>query len=141
MPVRKELVFTTVHDNQPEALIVVYEGDEKVVEKNHMLGYFKISGIPPAPKGTPEITICMDIDASNVLRVLAGVVMPGGQTPVSPFMKVRMPTVDDGHGWCGEALLRTYQTNWLLLPQVHLVMWWLGLLLVRHFVYDKICVA
>ncbi|KAL1803914.1 hypothetical protein ACET3Z_032561 [Daucus carota] len=111
MPVRKELVFTTVHDNQPEALIVVYEGDEKVVEKNHMLGYFKITGIPPAPKGNPEITVCMDIDASNVLRVLAGVIMPGAQTPVNPFMEVRMPTVDDGHGWCGEALLRTYQTN------------------------------
>ena len=50
----------------------------------------------------------MDIDASNVLRVFAGVAMPGTQNPVAPFMEVRMPTVDDGQGWCTEALHRTY---------------------------------
>lgn len=108
MPARKDLTFTTVRDNQPEVLITVYEGDEKAVEKNHLLGYFKITGIPPAPKGVPEINVCMDIDASNVLRVLAGVVMPGAQRPANPFMEVRMPTVDDGHGWCAEALLKKY---------------------------------
>ncbi|XP_059632511.1 heat shock 70 kDa protein 8 [Cornus florida] len=108
MPARKELTFTTVQDNQAEALIVVYEGDEESVEKNHLLGYFKIRGIPSAPKGVPAISMCMDIDASNVLRVLAGVIMPGTQHPVTPSMEVRMPTVDDGHGWCAEALLRTY---------------------------------
>ncbi|CDO99049.1 unnamed protein product [Coffea canephora] len=108
MPARRELIFTTVHDNQTEALIIVYEGDETVEETNHLLGYFKITGIPPAPKGIPEINVCMDIDASNVLRVFAGVIMPGAQHPAAPFMEVRMPTVDDGHGWCAEALHRTY---------------------------------
>ncbi|KAK6130294.1 hypothetical protein DH2020_035966 [Rehmannia glutinosa] len=108
MPVRRDVIFTTVHDNQAEALIIVYEGNEKTVEDNHLLGYFKITGIPPAPKGVPEINICLDIDASNVLRVFAGVIMPGGQNPASPVMEVRMPTVDDGHGWCSEALNRTY---------------------------------
>ncbi|XP_021732896.1 heat shock 70 kDa protein 8-like [Chenopodium quinoa] len=109
VPARKDLVFTTVHDNQTEALIVVYEGDdEEKIQKNHLLGYFKISGIPPLPKGTPEINVCMDIDASNILRVLAGVVIPGNQQPVAPIMEVRMPTIDDGHGWCAEALNRTY---------------------------------
>lgn len=108
MPARRELIFTTVHDNQTEALIIVYEGDEKVVEKNYLLGYFKITGIPPSSKGVPEISVCMDIDASNVLRVYAGVIMPGAQHPAAPFMEVRMPTVDDGHGWCAEALHRTY---------------------------------
>ncbi|XP_027116276.2 heat shock 70 kDa protein 8-like [Coffea arabica] len=108
MPARRELIFTTVHDNQTEALIIVYEGDESVEETNHLLGYFKITGIPPAPKGIPEINVCMDIDASNVLRVFAGVIMPGAQHPAAPFMEVRMPTVDDGHGWCAEALHRTY---------------------------------
>jgi heat shock protein 4 len=111
MPARKELVFTTVHDNQTEALIVVYEGEEKNVEENHLLGYFKIIGIPPAPRGVPEINVCMDIDASNVLRVLAGVVLPGSQHPAIPFMELRMPTVDDGHGWCAEALNRTYGSS------------------------------
>ncbi|KAF8041005.1 hypothetical protein BT93_B3046 [Corymbia citriodora subsp. variegata] len=108
MPARKELAFTTVHDNQTEALIVVYEGEGQKVEENHLLGYFKIVGIPPAPKGVPEINVCMDIDASNVLRVLAGVALPGAQHPAVPVMEVRMPTVDDGHGWCAEALNRTY---------------------------------
>lgn len=108
MPARKELVFTTVHDNQTEALIVVYEGEGKTVEDNHLLGYFKLTGIPPAPKGVPEINVCMDIDASNVLRVFAGVVLPGSKNLPIPFMEVRMPTVDDGHGWCAEALQRTY---------------------------------
>ncbi|XWS53991.1 hypothetical protein CRYUN_Cryun10bG0049300 [Craigia yunnanensis] len=108
MPARKELIFTTVHDNQTEVLIVVYEGEAEKAEENHLLGYFKIMGIPPAPKGVPEINICMDIDASNVLRVLAGVILPGSQQPVVPVMEVRMPTVDDGHGWCIEALHRAY---------------------------------
>ncbi|KAF9677587.1 hypothetical protein SADUNF_Sadunf08G0123200 [Salix dunnii] len=108
MPARKELIFTTTHDNQTEALILVYEGEGINVEENHLLGYFKIVGIPAAPKGIPEINVCMDIDASNALRVFAGVVMPGTDQPMAPFMEVRMPTVDDGHGWCAGALNRTY---------------------------------
>ncbi|XP_002516783.2 heat shock 70 kDa protein 8 [Ricinus communis] len=108
MPARRELSFTTTHDNQTGALILVYEGEGKTVEENHLLGYFKLVGIPPAAKGVPEINICMDIDASNVLRVFAGVMMPGAEHPVAPFMEMRMPTVDDGHGWCVEALNKAY---------------------------------
>lgn len=108
MPARKELAFTTVHDNQTEVLIIVYEGEGQKVEENHLLGYFKIVGIPPAPKGVPEINVCVDIDASNALRVLAGVTLPGAQHPAVPLMEVRMPTVDDGHGWCAAALNRNY---------------------------------
>ncbi|CAO2832103.1 unnamed protein product [Amaranthus hypochondriacus] len=116
VPARKDLVFTTVHDNQPEVLIVVYEGDETKAEENYLLGYFKICGIPPLPKGIPEINVCMDIDASNVLRVLAGVVVPGNQQPVTPIMEVRMPTIDDGHGWCAEALSRISDSTLGLTP-------------------------
>ncbi|PSS01441.1 Heat shock 70 protein [Actinidia chinensis var. chinensis] len=116
MPSRKDLTFTTAHDNQAEALIIVYEGDEKSVENNTLLGYFKITGIPPAPKGVPEINVGVDIDTSNVLRVFAGVLIPGTQQPVNPFMEVRMPTVDDGHGWCAEALLRKYGSTVALVP-------------------------
>ncbi|KAJ4722444.1 Heat shock protein 70 kDa [Melia azedarach] len=108
MPARRDLVFTTVRDNQTEALIIVYEGEGEKVEDNHLLGYFKITGIPPSPKGVPEINVCMDIDASNVLRVLVGVILPGSQHPAIPVMEVRLPTVDDGHGWCAEALHRAY---------------------------------
>ncbi|XP_058747980.1 heat shock 70 kDa protein 8-like [Vicia villosa] len=108
LPARKDLIFTTIHDNQSEALIVVYEGEGKQVEKNHLLGYLKIMGIPAAPKGVPEISVCMDVDTANVLTVLAGVVMPGSRSPALPFMQVRMPMVDDAQGWCAEALNRTY---------------------------------
>ncbi|MCL7051972.1 hypothetical protein MKW94_017048 [Papaver nudicaule] len=108
VPARKELIFTTAHENQTETLIAVYEGEGSRVEENHLLGYFKLIGIPPAPKGSPEISICMDIDASNVLRVFAGILMPGVRQPVHPYLEVKMPTVDDGHGWCAEALMKMY---------------------------------
>ncbi|EOA26821.1 hypothetical protein CARUB_v10022914mg [Capsella rubella] len=104
VPARKDLFFTTVQDNQKEALIIIYEGEGETVEENHLLGYFKIVGIPPAPKGVPAINVCMDIDASNALRVFAAVLMPGSSSPVVPVIEVRMPTVDDGHGWCAQAL-------------------------------------
>lgn len=107
-PARKDMLFTTAHDDQTEALIVVYEGEGKNAEENHLLGYFKISGIPAAAKGSVEISVCMDIDASNVLRVLAGALLPGAQRAASPFVEVRMPTLDDSHGWCGKALAVKY---------------------------------
>ncbi|KAF6151825.1 hypothetical protein GIB67_010399 [Kingdonia uniflora] len=108
MPARKEMWFTITRDNQTEALIVVYEGEGKKVDENHILGYFKIMGIPSAPKGIPEISVCMDLDASNILRVFAGAVSPQTHQRVMPFLEVRMPTVDDGHGWCAEALVKMY---------------------------------
>ncbi|KAK7366535.1 hypothetical protein VNO80_08528 [Phaseolus coccineus] len=108
MPARKEVIFTTIHDNQTEALIIVYEGEGEKAEENQLLGYFKITRIPVAPKGIPEINVCMDINAANELRVLAGVGMPGSYKHVIPAMEVRMPSVDDGHGWCAEALNRSH---------------------------------
>lgn len=110
IPARRDAFFTTSHDNQSEALIVVYEGEGKLGE-NHLLGFFTVSGIPPAPKGIPVINVCMDVDASNVLRVFAGVTMPDSEGPVVPFVEVRMPTMDDGHGWCIDALLKKYGTS------------------------------
>ncbi|KAF6159314.1 hypothetical protein GIB67_032085 [Kingdonia uniflora] len=103
--------FTTTRNNQTEALIVVYEGEGKKVDENHILGYFKIMGIPSAPKGIPEISVWMDLDASNVLRVLrvfAGAISPQTHQRVMPFLEVRMSTVDDGHGWFAEALVKMY---------------------------------
>ncbi|KAF6139556.1 hypothetical protein GIB67_015513 [Kingdonia uniflora] len=108
MPASKEMWFTTTRDNQTEVLIVVYEGEGKKVDKNHILGYFKIMGILPAPKGIPEISVCMDLDASNVLRVFAGAISSQTHQPVMPFPEVRMPIVDDGHGWCAKALVKMY---------------------------------
>ncbi|XP_047336280.1 heat shock 70 kDa protein 8 [Impatiens glandulifera] len=110
MPARREMVFTTVNDNQTEALIVVYEGDEELLDKNHLLGYFKVVGIPSAPKGVPEVEVCLDIDSSNVLRVFAGVMEIGTRQRAGAVMEVRMPNVDDGHGWCSQALNTSYGT-------------------------------
>ncbi|KAF6157058.1 hypothetical protein GIB67_041519 [Kingdonia uniflora] len=108
MPARKKMWFTTTRDNQIEVLIVVYEGEGKKVDESRILGYFKIMGIPSAPKGIPEISVCMDLDASNVLRVYAGAVSPQTHQPGIPFLEVRMSTLDDGHGWCAEALVKMY---------------------------------
>ncbi|KAF6168286.1 hypothetical protein GIB67_014521 [Kingdonia uniflora] len=68
-------------------------------------------GIPSLPKRIPEISVCIDFDASNVLRVFTGVVSPHTHQPVMLFLKVRMPTVDDGHGWCAEALVKMYGSD------------------------------
>ncbi|WOK93050.1 hypothetical protein Cni_G01743 [Canna indica] len=111
IPARKDMLFTTTQDGQTEALILVYEGDGKTVEENHLMGYFKVTGIPPAPKGTIEISVVMDIDAANVLRVFAGVIVPGTEHVISPIMEVRMPMLDNGHGWCAQALVKTYGSS------------------------------
>ncbi|KAK8338380.1 hypothetical protein V6Z11_A09G247700 [Gossypium hirsutum] len=103
-----ELIVTTGNDNQKEVLIVIYEGDAEKTEGNHLLGYFKIAGIPPAPKGVPQIKVSMDINASNVLSVFAGLIMTGSQQPVVPIMEVRMPTVDNCYCCCTEVLHREY---------------------------------
>lgn len=109
VPAKREAVFATSHDDQSEALIVVHEaGDDEAV---HLIGYFKVTGIPAGPRGSREISVCMDIDASNVLRVFAGVVRGGSYLPGRPFMEVRMPNVDDGHGWCDQALTRAYGSS------------------------------
>lgn len=108
IPARRDVSVTTSHENQSEALIVVLEGEEKQANDNHLLGFFKLSGIPAAPKGVPIISVCMDVDASDVLRVVAGVCMPDIEKPVVPLIEVRMPTVDDGHGWCMDAISKKY---------------------------------
>ncbi|KAI5078741.1 hypothetical protein GOP47_0006412 [Adiantum capillus-veneris] len=108
IPARRDIVVTTSYDKQTEALIIVYEGESRQASENHLLGFFKLTGIPPAPKGTPLISLCMDVDASDVLRVVVGVCMPGVEKPVLPLVEVRMPTIDDGHGWCTDAIRSKY---------------------------------
>ncbi|KAF6162716.1 hypothetical protein GIB67_022375 [Kingdonia uniflora] len=83
----------------------------KKVGENRILGYFKIMGVPSVPKGIPEIGVSMDLGASNILRVFPEAVSPQTHQPVMSILEVRMPIVDDGHGWCAEALENMYGSS------------------------------
>ena len=99
IPTKRSEVFTTADDNQPSVMIQVYQGERDFARDNKSLGNFELTGLPPAPRGVPQIEVAFDIDANGIVHVHAKDLAPARSSRCrSPAVPRSARTTSTG--WC-----------------------------------------